>query len=109
VSRWLKLDAGNRAWRTILQGLLVTIVLPALVAGFQVLQNAVTDGGPVDWTQVRDTALKAAVTAAMMAVAAYLHRIRLDPSPIPSAQPPRPAGVTEMQAPATAPAAPVGP
>jgi hypothetical protein len=38
-----------------------------------------------------------------MSVAAYVHRLKLDVSAIPSAEPPRPPGVTERQAPATDP------
>jgi hypothetical protein len=93
AQRWLKLDALNRAWRTVLQGLAVTVLGAAGDAAIQAvhagLQQA-AGGQSVDWTQVRTTALYAAGTAALMAIAAYIHRAKLDPSPIPSAQPPAP-------------------
>jgi len=110
MRRWLKLDAQNRSFRTLLQGVFAVVIVPALVAVFGVIQQAIEANGisGVDWNQVGDNALKAGLTAAVMAVLAYVHRLKVDPSVVPSAQPPRPAGVTEMQAPATAPAAPVG-
>lgn len=94
--RWLAADARNRVVRTILQGVAATIVVPALDAGLQVVNDAV--GGAItghgfDWRQVGMSALLAAVTTATMAIAAYLHRVKLDPSGLPSAAPP-PAPVT---------------
>lgn len=106
---WLRLDALNRTWRTLLQGAAVTIVIPAADAAWQVIQRAALDrmaGQPFDWGQVGNSAAGAAVTAALMAVAAWLHRAKVDPSRIPSAEPPRPPGTTEIQAPATAPVGP---
>ena len=102
---WLKNDAKNRAWRTVLQGLVAVVVVPALDAGLQVLVKALTAGGTFDWGQVLASAGVAALTAGLMAYSAYLHRAVVDPSPIPSAQPPRPPGVTAVQAPATEPTA----
>lgn len=92
MKHWLKLDALNRSWRTVLQGIAVVVVFPALDAAVQVVQNRIIEhvaGAPVDWSEVKSTALKAAITAALMAIAAYLHRAKLDPSPIPSAIPPK--------------------
>lgn len=94
--QWLQSDARNRAWRTLLQGALATILVPAADAAFQVIQGAVADavtGHGFDWRQVGTSALLAAGTAVTMAVAAYLHRLKLDPSGVPSAQPtPQPVG-----------------
>jgi hypothetical protein len=99
---WLKADAKNRAWRTILQGILpATVVIPAIDAALQVLITALTKGGTFSWGQVAASAGVAATTAGLMAYSAYLHRMVLDPSSVPSAQPPRPPGVTAAQAPAT--------
>jgi len=109
MRRWLKLDAKNRAWRTILQGLLAFVLVPGgtvLVEAVRVYLVTPTAG--FNLHVVGAAMLFEVLTALTMAVAAYLHRAKLDPSSFPSAQPPRPAGVTEMQAPATAPAAPVG-
>lgn len=105
---WLKLDAQNRAFRTLLQGVVVVVLVPALVAGLPVLVEAVTAGGEgMDWAEALDTAWKAGLTAAVMSVLAYLHRSKVDPSAVPSAQPPRPPGTSEVQAPATAPSGPL--
>jgi hypothetical protein len=105
-ARWLKLDAQNRVQRTLLQGIAVTVVLPAIDAALQVFVQALTAGGAgFNWGQVAGLAGMSALTAASMAVASYVHRMVLDPSSVPSAQPPRPAGVTASQAPATDPAA----
>lgn len=97
--RWLRLDALNRAWRTVLQGLAVTILFPALDAGVQVARAAVQghlSGQAVDWGDVRTRALMAGATAALMAITAYVHRAKVDPSPVPSALPPQlPAGVAK--------------
>lgn len=108
MRRWLKLDAKNRAWRTILQGLVAFVLVP----GGTVLVEAVRvylikpDAG-FNLQVVGAAMLFEALTAATMAITAYLHRLKLDPAAIPSAQPPRPMGVTEAQAPATAPVSPV--
>lgn len=102
---WLKADARNRAWRTILQGIAATVGFAALDAVVQVYQGAATDalhGKAMDWTHVAGTAKYAAVTAALMAVAAYLHRRKLDPSRIPSAVPPEQPPPTPLK-PATTP------
>jgi hypothetical protein len=80
---WLKVDALNRAWRTVLQG----IVTAALAAGGDAVLQAI-QGGNFDWHQVVKLAAGAAGTAAVMAILAYLHRTQLDPSVIPSALPP---------------------
>lgn len=91
VRRWLKLDALNRAWRTVIQGVVVTVIGAAGDAVLQVVQRALVDGARthrMDWTEVRTTAVYAAGTAAAMALAAYIHRAKLDPSAIPSAPPP---------------------
>lgn len=91
--RWLKADALNRAWRTVLQGLVVTAAAAAGDAAVQVVQKALTDvvaGHGFDWREVATTAAYAAGTAALMALAAYVHRYRVDPSSIPSALPPSP-------------------
>lgn len=101
MTAWLRRDALNRAWRTILQGLMAVVILPALDAGLQAVVHAATDGGPIDWRRVAALAITAAVTAATMSIAAYLHRLKLDPSAIPSAQPPRPPGTPASTAPAT--------
>jgi hypothetical protein len=105
VTTWLAKDAQNRAWRTILQGLVATILLPAVIAGLEVVQTSLVNPAQTfDWRRVAGTAGFAAATAGMMALTAYLHRLKLDPSAVASAQPPRPPGVSEAQAPATAPA-----
>jgi hypothetical protein len=104
MTGWLRRDAVNRVWRTLLQGVAVTVVLPALDAALQALVQALTTGGAgFSWGQVAGLAGTSALTAASMAVAAYVHRMVVDPSSIPSAPPPRPPGVTAAQGPATEP------
>lgn len=93
--RWLTRDALNRAWRTILQGLLAVVVLPAATAGLDFVRQAILDGNirGVDWPTTLDRAITVGVAAAIMSLLAYLHRAKLDPTRIPSAQPPMPPGV----------------
>jgi hypothetical protein len=91
--KWLKTDALNRAWRTVLQGLVVTAAAAAGDAAVQVVQKALADavaGHGFDWRELATTAVYAAGTAALMAVAAFVHRYKIDPSPVPSALPPAP-------------------
>ena len=95
-SNWLKRDAWNRAWRVILQTVALVVIAPAVDAAVQVVQLSVADamtGKAFDWTQVGDTALNAAWVGASMSVLAYIHRRFVDPSAIPSAQPPEPPRV----------------
>lgn len=90
---WLKRDALNRAWRVLLQTVGAVIIVPAVMAAGYVLQTALTDGAGdqgYDWTAVGHDMLRAAVTGAVISVLAYLHRLKLDPSRIPSALPPAP-------------------
>lgn len=84
-------DARNRAWRTILQAFVATMLLPAGDAALQVVQRSLVDsaaGKPFDWRQVAMTAAYSAGTGVVMAWLAYLHRAKVDPSAIPSALPP---------------------
>lgn len=93
VTRWLKLDALNRAWRSFLHAVGAAALLGAGDASWQVLQKALADttaGAPVDWHQVGVLAGSAALTAFVAPVLAYVHRRWLDPSRFPSAVPPRP-------------------
>ena len=97
MRRWLKLDAANRAWRTVLQGVVVTIGSAAVDAAVQVYRRAVVEsmaGRPFDGGEVFDTAQRAVLFAAAMALAAYLHRRVGDPSRVPSGQPTAPPVVT---------------
>lgn len=93
MKSWLNRDALNRAWRTILQTVALVVIAPAVDAAVQVVQLAAVDamaGKAFDWTQVADTALTAAWVGASMSVLAYVHRRFLDPSRVPSAEPPTP-------------------
>ena len=90
---WLKRDAINRAWRAFLQAITATVLLPAADAAGQVIQLAFANaaaGKGFDWDQVMLTAKYSAGVGVTMAVLSYLHRRVLDPSPIPSAEPPTP-------------------
>lgn len=108
AGRFLRTDGINRAWRTFMQGVGAVVLAAAGDAVLQVLQKALVQGATThrfDWAEVGVTSLYTGGTAAVMALLAYLHRTRVDPSPIPSAQPPAPpAGV-----PATAVAMAPGP
>lgn len=42
---WLKRDAKNRAWRVMLKGFIVIVLLPALDAMLQVLVNELRSDG----------------------------------------------------------------
>jgi|SRR5262252_1502270 len=95
-SNWLKRDAWNRAWRVILQTVALVVIAPAVDAAIQVVNLAMADavtGKGFDWTQVGHTALNAAWVGASLSVMAYIHRRFVDPSSIPSAQPPEPPRV----------------
>jgi hypothetical protein len=86
------LDAWIRAGRTLLAGLAATVA----AAVWQAVAAAVAGG------TFNPGALAQTVgVAAGMAAAAWLHRLLLDPSPVPSAVPPAPGG--------TALAPPLGP
>lgn len=104
---WLKKDAVNRAFRTFWQAVGGTIVVGLTDVAYQVLDYFLSSatGQVVNWHEVWTWAGRAAVLAVVMPVLAYLHRTKLDPSSVPSAQPPRPPGVTAVQAPATDPTA----
>lgn len=86
--KWLRLDALNRSWRTTLQGIAVVIFLPALDVGIQLVQRFLLSGQPIDWIEVRNRMITEAITAIGMVIAAYIHRMKIDPSRIPSALPP---------------------
>ena len=112
MRKWLKRDALNRAWRTVLQFVVAVVVVPAADAVIQVAQRAVVDsmvGKPFDWGQVAVSARWGAVYAVTVAVLAYLHRTKLDPSPIPSAQPTAPPTFLTPDAMAMKPPADKGP
>ena len=87
---WLKLDALNRAWRTVLQGIVATALGAAGDVVLQAVQKSFFEHVPLNWHEVARTAAYTAGTSALMAILAYLHRAKLDPSRIPSAQPPSP-------------------
>lgn len=100
AARWLKRDALNRAWRVVMQTIAATVVIPAGDAAVQVFQRAFGDamaGRPFDWAQVLTSAKWSMGVGVTIAVLAYLHRLKLDPSWIPSARPPDPP-VTRMAA-----------
>src|SRR5690348_3514684 len=102
LKRWLKIDALNRAWRTVLQGVVTAALGAAGDVVLQAVRSSWFEHRPMDWRQTGSIALGAAATAAVMAVLAYLHRTVIDPSSVPSAQPPSlPMGV--RQPPATTP------
>lgn len=98
--KWLKRDALNRAWRTILQTLGAVVLIPAGDAALQVLKLALIDaaaGKAFDWTSVMTSAKWSAGVGVVLSVLAYIHRLKLDPSPIPSAQPPAPTPTPAQQ------------
>lgn len=77
----LKKDAKNRALRTWLQGLVVTL----FTAVAPIIHQAVSGG-------VENASWKllgfAVLNAALLALLAYVHRTLIDPSGLPSASPP---------------------
>jgi hypothetical protein len=56
-------------------------------------------GTAVDWHQVLITAEYSTGSAALMAIAAYLHRTKLDPNALPSARPPTPLARPRLSGP----------
>lgn len=85
---WLAADGANRAWRTILQGAVATVLASVGDAVLQSIQGQLAAGGGIDWAQVAHTAEATGSTALLIAVLAYLHRTVVDPSALPSGQPP---------------------
>ena len=87
----MRRDARNRAARALLQGALATVVVPALLAGLEVVRDALAVE-PVDWHTIAlhaaSVALTTAIAAIITALSAYLHRLVLDPSAVPSLRPP---------------------
>jgi hypothetical protein len=100
---WLRVDALNRAWRTVLQGIVTAALGAASDVILQGIQTSWFDHAPLDWHEVWRTAYRAAGTAAVMAVLAYFHRAKIDPTGIPSAQPPAPPPGAATNPPATTP------
>lgn len=97
MKSWLNRDALNRWWRTILQTVALVVLAPAADAVLQVAQLAIADaaaGNGFEWTEVVETAKYAAMMGASMSLLSYLHRRVLDPSAIPSAEPPAPPRAT---------------
>jgi hypothetical protein len=87
----LKLDARNRAARTLLQTVVAGALVAAGDAAWQVLQAALATaaaGGSVDWGHVAGSAGIAAAMAAVTPMVAWAHRRWLDPSRVPSLPPP---------------------
>lgn len=77
----LSKDAQNRSWRTLLQGLVAAV----LMGVWPIISAAVTGGVEnIEWMVLRLSLINAAVTAAVT----YVWRRWLDPSRIPSAEPP---------------------
>lgn len=93
MNSWLKADARNRMARAGLQALVAFVLIPTMDAALQVMQHIAVDtaaGRPFDWQRTGTVMLVSAVTGAVIAVLSYLHRLKLDPSSIPSALPPAP-------------------
>lgn len=103
VTSWLKADARNRAARTVGQAVVGLVILPALDAALQVVRATLASGAPFNWREVGATALTSASMGATMAMLAYIHRLKLDPSSVPSLSPPPPVhidtGPAAVQAP----------
>lgn len=75
-------DARNRAWRTLLQGAVVTV----MVAVLPVVYGAIVNSGDitaVNWAATGTAALTASATSAM----SWVWRELLDNSGVPSATP----------------------
>lgn len=87
---WIKKDALNRAWRTFSQALIAVVVVPGTIAAGEVLRLALTDKTGFEWGVVGENMLIAFAVGAVMSVTAYLHRLKLDPSRLPSLEPPKP-------------------
>src|SRR5690349_7533330 len=90
LKKWLVVDALNRAWRTVLQGIVLTALSAAGDVVLQAVQKSMFEHMPLNWTQVGETALYAFLSSVGLAILAYLHRAVLDPTNVPSAQPPAP-------------------
>jgi len=65
----------------------------ALDAALQVVRATLASGGPFNWGEVGATALTSASMGATMAMLAYIHRLKLDPSSVPSLLPPPPVRI----------------
>jgi hypothetical protein len=89
-SWWLRADGANRSWRTIAQGIVATGLIAAGEVVRQVVMDQALNGTPIDWRQVGVRAAMTGGAAVLMAVLAYLHRVKVDPSSVPSALPPDP-------------------
>jgi hypothetical protein len=74
-----QVDSWIRSGRTLIVGLAITLAAAAV----QAIQSAVSNG-----TYDPEALVKTALVAAGMAFTAWVHRLVVDPSPIPSAVPP---------------------
>lgn len=85
----LKVDAKNRAWRTLLQGLATDVLVASAAALLAWLPDADITSGEA-WTVIGLTLAKTALTTA----ASWVMRAKLDPSrvrtPLPPADPGEP-------------------
>lgn len=97
---WLQADGANRAWRTVLQGIAASALTAAGDVVLQAVRDSALSGAGIDVRQVLTTAGYTAGTSVLIAVLAYLHRVQVDPSAVPSAQPPDPLPATVLQSPA---------
>lgn len=98
---WLKKDALNRAWRVIYQTMIAVVVIPAGDAALQVIKLALADaatGQGFDWGRVGESAMWSAGVGVTISVIAYWHRLKLDPSRLPSLEPPTPPSASRGMA-----------
>lgn len=85
ATRFLKRDASNRGVRTFLQGLGIDIAVGVALVISTYLIGA-NSWGDMEWAILSFSLAKSAVQA----VAAYVMRLWLDPSRIPTPLPPQP-------------------
>lgn len=93
---YVKKDALNRAWRVFMQAIGYAIVASVLDLAYQVVERQLGEaaaGQALDWVETWGWFRGGLGAALLMPIIAYLHRKKLDPSPIPSAVPPLPPGV----------------
>jgi hypothetical protein len=100
-ARYLKRDAVNRAVRTFAHSIIAAALVAALDAIVQVVASALTakaGGATVNWHEVYNAAKLAGATALFAPLVAYIHRLKIDPSPIPSLPPPTPVPAQPVRA-----------
>lgn len=69
ITQEVKADAAQRTWRTIVQGLIATVLVAVIPVIYSAIQGGVEN---VNWETVRNSAITAGLMAGLAAIMAIL-------------------------------------